>query len=212
MSGPGIGPRASGIGEWPRDVPIGSSRPDTRGPIPERVTVVRDDLTFFAGDAIARPVNESLGATTALVRRLETAALDGERGQRLAQQLRPAEPLAVGSAVVTGAGALGAELMIHAVVLGREERVTRETVRRATTSALQRAADFAVVHLGIAPFGLGAGNLDPDDAADAMADPIARHLAASRHPERLTVVVETDDEARAFAAALGRAAATDTTR
>jgi O-acetyl-ADP-ribose deacetylase (regulator of RNase III) len=189
-----------------RDVP-GSTAPHSPPAVTARWSVTVDDLTFFAGDAIARPVNESLGATTALVRRLETAALDGERGQRLAQQLRPAEPLAVGSAVVTGAGALGAELLIHAVVLGREERVTRETVRRATTSALQRAADFAVVHLGIAPFGLGAGNLDPDDAAAAMADPIARHLAASRHPERLTVVVETDDEARAFAAALGRAAA-----
>jgi O-acetyl-ADP-ribose deacetylase (regulator of RNase III) len=148
-----------------------------------------------------------LGATTALVRRLETAALDGERGQRLAAQLRPAEPLAVGAAVVTGAGSLGAELLVHGVVQGREERASRETVRRATTSALQRAADFAVVHLGVAPFGLGAGNLDPDESAQAMAEPIVKHLATARAPERVTVVVETDDEARAFTAALAAASA-----
>ena len=94
---------------------------------------------------------------------------------------------------------------------GREQRVTRDTVRRATTSALQRAADFAVAHLGLGPFGLGAGNLDPDDAAEAMAGPIARHLAAAPLPERVTVVVETDDEARAFAVALERAAAASPT-
>ena len=211
MTEGGVGSGEGAVANAARDV-SGSTATHSPPAVAARWSVTVDDLSFFAGDAIARPVNESLGATTALVRRLETAALDGERGQRLAQQLRPTEPLAVGSAVVTGAGALGAELLIHAVVQGREERVTRETVRRATTSALQRAADFAVVHLGIAPFGLGAGNLDPDDAADAMADPIARHLAASRHPERLTVVVETDDEARAFAAALGRAAATGSAR
>ncbi|HET7456376.1 MAG TPA: macro domain-containing protein [Gemmatimonadaceae bacterium] len=148
-----------------------------------------------------------LGATTALVRRLETAALEGEKGERLARQLRPAEPLAVGSAVVTGAGALDVELLVHGVVQGREERVSRETVRRATTSALQRAADFAIRHLAVAPFGLGAGNLDPDESAAAMAEPIARQLATAALPERVTVVVETDDEERAFAAALSSALA-----
>lgn len=187
--------------------PEGVRLPAPDSSFPARWSVVADDLAFFGGDAIARPVNETLGATTAVGRKLETAALEGDRGARLVRQLQPAEPLAVGAAVVTGAGALGVELLIHAVVQGREDRVTRDTVRRAATSALQRAADFAVAHLGVGPFGLGAGNLDPDDAAEAMAGPIARHLAASRFPERVTVVVETDDEARAFTAALDRAAA-----
>jgi O-acetyl-ADP-ribose deacetylase len=185
--------------------PEGVRLPTPDSPLPVRWSVVVDDLAFFGGDAIARPVNETLGATTAVGRKLETAALEGERGARLVRQLQPAEPLAVGAAVVTGAGALGVELLIHAVVQGREQRVTRDTVRRATTSALQRAADFAVVHLAVAPFGLGAGNLDTEDAAEAMAGPIVRHLAESAHPERVTVVAERDDEAQAFVAALSRA-------
>jgi len=204
----GMGSGRSGVtyrsARRPEDV---QRLPAPDSPLPTRWAVVVDDLAFFDGDAIARPVNETLGATTAVGRKLETAALEGERGARLVRQLQPAEPLAVGAAVVTGAGALGVELLIHAVVQGREERVTRDTVRRATTSALQRAGDFAVAHLGLGPFGLGAGNLDPDDAAEAMAGPIARLLAAAPLPERVTLVVETDDEARAFAAALERAAA-----
>ncbi|MFL5574672.1 MAG: macro domain-containing protein [Gemmatimonadaceae bacterium] len=167
-----------------------------------RLAVRIDDLAFFDGDAIARPVTAELGATTPLGRRHESAALEGERGARLARQLAPNEPLAVGAAVVTGAGALDAELLVHAVVQSRDERVSRDGVRRATTSALQRAADFRVAHLGVAPFGLGAGNLDPDGSAAAMAEPVLRHLARAPFPARVTIVVASDDERRAFQAAL----------
>lgn len=165
-----------------------------------RLVVIVDDLAFFAGDAIARPVTAEMGATTPLGRRLEMAALDGERGERLAVQLRTSEPLAVGSAVVTGAGALAAELLVHAVVQSVTERVTRDGVARATASALQRAAAFEVRHLAMPPFGTGAGNLDPEDAAQAMVEPLVRHLSQAPFPQRVTVVVETEDERHAFAA------------
>ena len=164
-----------------------------------RLSVVVDDIAFFSGDAIARPVTAELGATTPLGRRLELAALDGERGERLASQLRPTEPLDVGSAVVTGAGALPVELLVHAVVQSVSERVTRDGVARATASALQRAAAFEVRHLAAPPFGTGAGNLDAEDSAQTMVEVIARHLARSPFPERVTLVVESDLEREAFA-------------
>jgi O-acetyl-ADP-ribose deacetylase (regulator of RNase III) len=164
-----------------------------------RLAVVVDDLSFFRSDAIARPVTAELGATTSLGRRLEVAALEGERGERLARQLRPAEPLAVGSAVVTGAGALQVELLVHAVVQSVSEPVTRDGVSRATASALQRAAAFEVRHLAISPFGTGAGNLDAEDSAQAMIEAVVRHLARSEFPERVTIVVESELEREAFA-------------
>ena len=57
-----------------------------------------EDLAFYSGDAIVRPVTATLGATTPLLRRLELAA-----GKQLVDQLALTEPLAVGSAVVTDA-------------------------------------------------------------------------------------------------------------
>lgn len=169
-----------------------------------RVDVRVDDARFFDGDAIARPVTERLAATTALTRRLEIAALDGPRGERLAPQLTVREPLGIGAAIVTGAGALDAELIIHAVVSGVEERVSRDGVRRATLSALQRAADFQVRHLGMLPFGLGAGNLDPDGAAEAMLDAIERHVARAKYPARVTILAESESEAESFASRIAR--------
>lgn len=161
------------------------------------VEVRLDDLQFAAGDAIARPVTAELRATTPLLRRLELAA-----GPGLDRQLQVTEPLAVGAAVVTGAGDLGVELLVHAVVMSREERVSRDGVRRATLAALQRAADFEIGHLVLPPFGLGAGNLDPEDSAFAMLEAVRQHARRARWPRRLTFVVETEDERHAFAAVL----------
>lgn len=158
-----------------------------------------DDLAFFDGEAIARPVNAELEATTPVMRRLERAG-----GEALAKQLRVQEPLAVGSAVVTGAGELAVQFLIHGVVASATEPVTRRSVARATTSALQRAVDWGMQRIAFAPFGLGAGNLDVDDSADVMVDAIQQHLARARGPASVTVIVETDDEARAFSTRLTR--------
>jgi len=158
-----------------------------------------DDLALYSGEAIVRPVNADLGATTPLLRRLEVAA-----GDALQKQLRVNEPLPVGAAVVTGAGALGASLMVHAVITSREEPVSRDTVRRAMTSALQRVESWQIKSIGIAPFGLGAGNLDIDESADVMLDVLRAHLARSRFPERVTIVAENEDEERSLALAVQR--------
>jgi O-acetyl-ADP-ribose deacetylase (regulator of RNase III) len=167
-----------------------------------RVDVVIDDIVFAEGDAIARPVNAELGATTPLLRRLETAA-----GDALSRQLTLSEPLAVGSAVVTGAGELSVGLLIHAVVSSDSERVTASSVRRATLSALQRAADWRVSKLAIPPFGLGAGNLEPETSAEVMADALREHFTRAALPARVLVVVENEDERAAFCACLTSIAA-----
>ena len=156
--------------------------------------VVRvDDLAFYEGEAIARPVTADLGPTTALLRRFEQAA-----GEPLLRQLRVQEPLPVGSAIVTGAGALGVELLIHAVVMSDSERVTTSSVKRAVQSALQRASDWQIARVAFPPFGLGAGNLDIEDSAQIMIETMRRHEAVSSHPTEITVVVENDEERAAF--------------
>jgi O-acetyl-ADP-ribose deacetylase (regulator of RNase III) len=157
------------------------------------IDVRTDDLAFVAADAIARPVDSELRATTPIIRRLEVAA-----GEGLAKHLRVNEPLAIGSAVVTPAGSLGVELLIHGVVSSDTEPVSRASVRQAVSGALQRAADWGIAHLAIAPFGIGAGNLDVEDSADVIADAIRRHRQTTANPTRITIVVETAFEQDVF--------------
>jgi len=163
------------------------------------IRVCIDDLAFFDGEAIVRPVNEDLGATTPLLRHLELAA-----GTELHNQIRLQEPLPVGAAVVTSAGGLSTQLLVHAVVMSRTERVSADTVRRALVSALQRVESWQIKEVAIPPFGLGAGNLEVDESAKIMLGVIAQHLLGARYPETITLIAETPDEERALSAALAR--------
>lgn len=161
-----------------------------------KVDIALDDLAFFSADAVARPVNAELRAVTPSMRRLELTA-----GDTLLKQLRVHDPLDVGAAVVTAAGTIEADLMIHAVVMTEDEPVTRAGVARATTSALQRARDWQMPHVAFAPFGVGAGHLDVDDAAQAMLSAIRDHTLRADFPKSITIVVENDVEASSFRAA-----------
>jgi O-acetyl-ADP-ribose deacetylase (regulator of RNase III) len=157
-----------------------------------------DDLAFYDGEAIVRPVNADLGATTPLLRRLEAAA-----GNGLQEHLRKHEALPVGSAVVSAAGALPVELLVHAVVSSDDEPVSLHSVRRALTSALRRALDWQIGALAIPPFGLGAGNLAIEDSAAVLAEVLAEHVSGgARFPEVITVVAETDEEASVLSQSL----------
>jgi O-acetyl-ADP-ribose deacetylase (regulator of RNase III) len=158
-----------------------------------------EDLAFYSGDAIIRPASATLGATTPLLRRLELAG-----GQRLLDQLVVSEPLAIGSAVVTGAGELSVELLVHAIVSSTTERVTRDGVRRAFRSALERASAWQIANVAVPPLGLGAGNLDIDESALVMADELARHSTMSTFPKHITLIAETADEAHSLETALAR--------
>ena len=164
------------------------------------IEVRTDDLAFVEADAIARPVDAELRATTPLMRRLELAG-----GQGLARHLRVNEPLAVGSAVVTPAGALGVELLIHGVVSSDTDAVSRSSVRQALSSALQQAAAWGIEHLAITPFGLGVGNLDIEESADVLAEVVRRHRQAAKSPTTITIVVETEFEHSVFERCLGAA-------
>lgn len=172
-----------------RDVIVShvTETPDTVATIDVRV----DDLAFYEGEAIMRPVNARLGATTPVMRRLELAA-----GPGFVDGMRVAEPMPVGSAVVTGAGALGAELVIHGVVSSDEEPVSRSSVRLALVSALQRAVAFQIRDVAVAPFGLGAGNLDIEDSADVMVSVLTEHMKRSAYPETVVIFAETQLEAQ----------------
>ena len=150
-----------------------------------------DDLAFYEGDAIIRLATAEPGATTSLLRRFEQAA-----GPELATQLRLAEPLEVGSAIVTAAGRLPVGLLVHAVVASESEAVSRMSVRRALLSALQRAEGWGLARVATPPIGLDPGNLEMEESAQVMMDVFSQHLRrGSAYPGRLTRGAETDEEA-----------------
>jgi O-acetyl-ADP-ribose deacetylase (regulator of RNase III) len=109
--------------------------------------------------------------------------------------------------VVTAAGALPVGLLVHAIVSSATEPVTRDGVRRAFRSALERASAWQLARVAIPPMGLGAGNLDLESSAELMADELSRHVRAASFPSRVTIVAETEQEAAVLDFAISRWAA-----
>lgn len=162
---------------------------------PPVIDIRVDDLAFYEGEAIARPVNAMLGATTPVMRKLERAA-----GDAFTSTVRVAEPMPVGAAVVTPAGDLPVDLLIHGVVSSDDEPVTRSTVRQALVSAMQRAVAFQIRELAVAPFGLGAGNLDIEESAEVMMAVLIEHMRRASYPSRVVIIAETEMEAQVLRA------------
>jgi O-acetyl-ADP-ribose deacetylase (regulator of RNase III) len=163
------------------------------------IRVVVDDLAFVSADAVIRPATASLEPTSASLSRLEQVG-----GPTLWNQLATHQELAVGSAVVTGAGDLTAEFVVHAVICSALQPVTADSVRRALTSALQRAGDWQLASVVIPPMGTGAGNLDVDVAAEAMVDVLGRAMATAIYPREVRIVVDTEEDRAVFQAYLKR--------
>lgn len=163
------------------------------------IRVVVDDLAFVEADAVVRPATASLEPTVPGLRRLDQVG-----GPGFWDHAQLHGELAPGAAVVTPAGDLPCEFVIHAIIRSATESVSAATVRRALTSVLQRAADWQLAHLTVPPLGTGAGNLSAEAAADAMCAVLRECLGRTAYPKHVTIVVETEDEKQVFDARVAR--------
>lgn len=154
------------------------------------IRVVVDDLASMQVDAVVRPATALLERATASPARLEQV------GAPLFRQQAPLEhPLDIGAAVVTAAAtALGAEFVIHAVVESAERPVSREGVRRALVSVLQRARDWELARIATPLLGVGEGDLTLEDGVQVMLDVLVTEGRHVPFPTEVYIVVERDED------------------
>lgn len=165
------------------------------------IEVVVEDIAFMAVDAVLRPSSDTLDPVASISSRMDQLA-----GSAFAEERRVQSAMEVGSAVVTGAGELSAQFVIHTVIRGDQSNATRDSVRRALTSAWQRAAAWGLERIAGPPIGAGAGQLGLAEAADLMAETFAAHCRSGRPPTALQIVVERDEEREIIEAAIHRIA------
>lgn len=157
------------------------------------IRIVQGELADAAIDAVLRPVTAEWTPVTHAMRRLEIAAGEGP-----AEQCRRLGELPVGSAVITPAGDLPAQFLIHAVVRSVDEPVTGSGVRRALLNGLRRLAEWGIDRVAMAPLGTGAGNLDADEAASIMIPVLVEHMQADGPPSEVEIYVDTEYEKDVF--------------
>lgn len=161
------------------------------------IHVVVGDIASVVADAVVRPANPKLEPITAALRRLDEAA-----GPRFLEQSRTRHELGVGAAVVTGAGDLQAEFVVHAVVGNDIEGVTADTLRKALDASLWQAAQWRMEVLAL-PAWAGEGQLSREAAADVVVGMLTAKLGNAESPASVLIVVQDEAEGDIYRARLG---------
>jgi len=137
------------------------------------VSVERGDITQIRADAIVNPANSRLimgGGVAGAIKRAGGPVIEEEAIQRA--------PVAVGEAVATTAGKLGAKYVIHAPTMARPAMDTNlASVEKATTAALNVARELGLLSIAIPGMGTGVGGVPVREAAQTMIGAIRRHLS-----------------------------------
>ncbi len=154
------------------------------------IRVVENILADLPVPAVLRAADELLAPVGP-----ESAALDARGGHRLALALAIQAPLEIGSAVITQAGDLAAEFVLHVIVQGEARRASRDTVRRALTSAWHRAEAWQLGTVAAAVGGLG---LTIEESALLLVETFRERPASTAFPADLYIVVATPGERSAI--------------
>jgi O-acetyl-ADP-ribose deacetylase (regulator of RNase III) len=157
------------------------------------IDVVMGDITEFGASAIMHPVSAEWDPVTPAMRRLELAA-----GDSMAEQCAKIGELPVGSAVITSAGDVKADFMVHVIVRSAMEPVTESGVQRGLQNGLRRCLEWGIESIAVPPIGTGAGNLDPEEVAQLMVPIILEHMQEAQFPAQVYLVGETEYERDAF--------------
>ena len=162
------------------------------------IHVIQENLADVTTDAVLRAVRSDLSPVNAASRDLLVVA-----GDEVRERLAKSGALPVGGAVLTPAGELASDFLIHVVVMSEEEPQTSVTIQKALQNGLRRAADWALESLSVPALGIGVGLIEPEVSARALVEILFNHLDEGQPPLDLTIVVSSEYESDLFIQLVG---------
>src|SRR5690242_18644304 len=117
-----------------------------------RIELWNGDICDLEVDAIVNAANLSLWMATGVGGAIKRAGGDSIEFAAVRQA-----PVPIGGAIVTPAGALAAQIVIHAVSLDRDRRTSASIIDSAVRSAFARARENSVSSIAFPALGTGVG-------------------------------------------------------
>jgi O-acetyl-ADP-ribose deacetylase (regulator of RNase III) len=169
---------------------------------PADLYLERGDITEYEVDAIVNAASSDLSMGTGVA-----STIKRKGGTIVEEEAARQGPVEGGDAVVTTAGNLPANYVIHAAVLGVDLRSSADLVRRATLNSLRRAEELRLHSIAFPAFGTGAGRMEPRDSAEAMVGALRAHFAEAKESSvrRIHLVLFGEETYQAFGSLLGLA-------
>lgn len=155
----------------------------------KKLRLVDGDITDMEVDAFVFDITEDAKLGSGF-----GAAIQQRGGIVIQKQLDEIGSCATGEAVVTEAGILKADWIVHANGPKFREEGEEEKLRKTVGSALARAEEKGVKTLAFPPIGTGLYQVPMDLCARAMVETIEQHLANGAAIEEVLIVVRDPRE------------------
>ena len=167
------------------------------------IALERGDITEAEVDAVVNAANAELwmGAGVA-------GAMKRKGGTVIEEDAMRQGPIEIGEAVLTVAGNLPANHVIHAATMGKDLKTDVEKVLAATKSALAIAEKHKMASIAFPALGSGVGGLPPEKSAEVMLTTVIEHIKGGKSTlQKVLFIVYQDEAHKAFSEALKRLSA-----
>ncbi len=151
---------------------------------PITVTVLEGDITARRVDAIVNAANNAFWMGSGVA-----GAIKAKGGQQIEREAVAQGPVEPGESVVTSAGSLPARHVIHAAVMGQDLQTDDVLIRKATASALARAAERALESIAFPALGTGVGGFPLRECARMMVAAVREHAQTPTSVRRVEFVL-----------------------
>ena len=139
------------------------------------IKIVQGDITELKVDALVNPANAQLMMEDGLA-----GAINRKGGGAIEEEALSKAPIKSGEAIVTKAGKLNAQYIIHAATMGPDAFTDQDVIRKAAASALARAHELKIRSIAFPALGCGMGGFPLIGSAKIMVQEILKH---SKRPE-----------------------------
>jgi O-acetyl-ADP-ribose deacetylase len=161
--------------------------------VPPLVRVEQGDIATFHGDAVVNAANNHLRMGAGVAGALALAG--GPTIQADCDEyIRRHGPIAVGEAVLTGAGTLPVRHVIHAAAMG-DEPASEASIRSAIRQSLALAREHELLSVAFPVLGTGVAGFSFEGSARAMIDEIRAHGAVCEVPATVVLYGFTPEQA-----------------
>lgn len=128
-----------------------------------KIEIKKGDIATFEGDAIVNAANNQLWMGGGVA-----GAIKKVGGQEIEKEAVSKGPISIGDAISTSAGKLKVKFVIHAAVMGRDLKTSKEYIRAATINALKEAERLKVRTIAFPALGTGVGGFPYEECARIM--------------------------------------------
>jgi O-acetyl-ADP-ribose deacetylase (regulator of RNase III) len=159
------------------------------------IRLVKGDITEMEVDAFVHDITEDLKLGSGF-----GGAIQQRGGIIIQKELDEFGHLPVGEAVITQAGILKAEYIIHTNGPKFKEEDEEGKLRSAVKAVLRIADDKGIKRLAIPPIGTGLYQVPMDLCARVLVDTVSEHLSNGSGVDEVLLVVQDTREYKPFEA------------